>query len=71
MIVQFKIFEPALIISTYSPPLQKELLFYVYFYHIKFKMGKDTLIDAARLGNYPACEKILSSKPKRPGAFAR
>ena len=34
-------------------------------------MGKDSLIEAARLGNYPACEKILSSKPKKPGAFAR
>ena len=71
MIVQFKIFELALIISTYSSPWQKELPFHIYSYHIKFKMGKDNLIDAARLGNYPACEKILSSKPKRPGAFAR
>ena len=34
-------------------------------------MGKDDLIEAARLGNYPTCEKILSSKPKKPGPFAR
>ena len=34
-------------------------------------MGKEDLIDAARLGNYPICEKILSNKPKRPGPFAR
>ena len=33
-------------------------------------MGKDDLIEAARLGNYPACEKILCTKPKRPGPFA-
>ena len=35
------------------------------------KMGKDDLIEYARLGNYPACEKILSAKPKKPGPFAR
>ena len=35
------------------------------------EMGKDDLIEAARLGNYPVCEKILSSKPKKPGPFAR
>ena len=34
-------------------------------------MGKDDLIDAARLGNYPVCEKILGSKPKKAGPFAR
>ena len=34
-------------------------------------MGRDDLIEAARLGNYPACEKILAAKPKRPGPFAR
>ena len=34
-------------------------------------MGKDDLIEAARLGNYPTCEKILSCKPKKPGPFAR
>ncbi|XP_071745713.1 uncharacterized protein [Lepeophtheirus salmonis] len=34
-------------------------------------MGKDTeLVDAAREGNYPLCEKLLSSKPKRAGPFA-
>ena len=38
---------------------------------VEDKMGKDNLIEAARLGNYPLCEKILSSKPKKPGAFAR
>ena len=36
-----------------------------------WNMGKDDLIEAARLGNYPTCEKILSSKPKKPGPFAR
>jgi len=28
-------------------------------------MGKDDLIEAARLGNYPSCEKILSAKAVR------
>ena len=71
VIFQFKIFEHTLIISSYSPPWKKNCLSHAYSYLIKSKMGKDNLIDAARLGNYPACEKILSSKPKRPGAFAR
>ena len=36
------------------------------------KMGKsDDLIEAARLGNYPACERLLSAKPKKAGPFAR
>ncbi|TRY73909.1 hypothetical protein TCAL_16908 [Tigriopus californicus] len=35
-------------------------------------MGKDQeLIEAARSGNYPGCEKILSAKPKKAGPFAR
>ena len=35
-------------------------------------MGKDQdLIDYARAGNYPACEKILTGKPKKAGPFAR
>ena len=35
-------------------------------------MGRDQeLIEAARTGNYPQCEKILSGKPKRAGPFAR
>lgn len=34
-------------------------------------MGKDQeLIEAARSGNYPVCEKILSAKPKKAGPFA-
>ena len=34
-------------------------------------MGKDDLIESARLGNYQKNEKILSAKPKKPGPFAR
>ena len=34
-------------------------------------MGRDQeLIEAARSGNYPAVERILSIKPKKPGPFA-
>ena len=28
------------------------------------------MIEAARSGNYPAVERILSIKPKKPGPFA-
>jgi hypothetical protein len=36
-------------------------------------MGKDLeLLEAARAGNYPLCEKILSGKAaKKTGPFAR
>ena len=34
-------------------------------------MGRDQeLIEAARGGNYPVVERILSTKPKKPGPFA-
>ena len=39
---------------------------------VKGAMGRDQeLIEAARTGNYPQCEKVLSGKPKRAGPFAR
>ena len=32
--------------------------------------GWQELIEAARGGNYPAVERILTTKPKKPGPFA-